>query len=227
MFAQRMIATPTMVSSRSRATTTTTRAAAFEVPSAYKTVAPCAQGVLVKVAAAEKATKGGIILTESAQRKPTSGDIAAVGPDVKGVSVGKTVLYSKFGIGCVDLVVGGEDYVLIKEQDLIGCFPSSGARASDIPKLEPCGDRVLLKVDAAAATTKGGILLTEGAKEKPVSGVVVAAGPGKAGEDGVIKPLTVKAGDKVIYFKYAGDQMTDEEGNAFVVLHENDLLARL
>jgi hypothetical protein len=73
MFAQRMIATPTMVSSRSRATTTTTRAAAFEVPSAYKTVAPCAQGVLVKVAAAEKATKGGIILTESAQRKPTSG----------------------------------------------------------------------------------------------------------------------------------------------------------
>ena len=156
-----------------------------------------------------------------------TGDIAAVGPDVKGVSVGKTVLYSKFGIGCVDLVVGGEDYVLIKEQDLIGCFPSSGARASDITKLEPCGDRVLLKVDAAAATTKGGILLTEGAKEKPVSGVVVATGPGKAGEDGVIKPLTVKAGDKVIYFKYAGDQMTDEEGNAFVVLHENYLLARL
>ena len=155
------------------------------------------------------------------------GDISAVGPDVKGVAVGKTVLYSKFGIGCVDLVVGGEDYVLIKEQDLIGCFPSSGARASDIPKLEPCGDRVLLKVDAAKATTKGGILLTEGATAKPVSGTVVAAGPGKAGEDGVIKPLTVKTGDKVIYFKYAGDQMTDEEGNAFVVLHENDILARL
>ena len=156
-----------------------------------------------------------------------TGDIAAVGPDVKGVSVGKTVLYSKFGIGCVDLVVGGEDYVLIKEQDLIGCFPSSGARASDIPKLEPCGDRVLLKVDSVESTTKGGILLTEGAKEKPVTGTVVSAGPGKAGEDGVIKPLTVKTGDKVIYFKYAGDQMTDEEGNAFVVLHENDILARL
>ena len=46
-------------------------------------------------------------------------------------------------------------------------------------------------------------------------------------DDGEVKPLTLKAGDKVIYFKYAGDQMSDEEGNAFVVLHENDCLAKL
>jgi len=62
------------VSSARRATSTTARAAAaFEVPSQYKTVTPCGSGVLVKVAAAESVTKGGIVLTESAQRKPTSG----------------------------------------------------------------------------------------------------------------------------------------------------------
>ena len=62
------------VSSARRATSTTTRAAApFEVPAQYTSVVPCGGGVLVKVAAAEAVTKGGIVLTESAQRKPTSG----------------------------------------------------------------------------------------------------------------------------------------------------------
>ena len=85
----------------------------------------------------------------------------------------------------------------------------------------------MLSVESASAETKGGILLTEGSKEKPIVGTVVAVGPGKADDDGEVKPLTLKAGDKVIYFKYAGDQMSDEEGNAFVVLHENDCLAKL
>ena len=156
-----------------------------------------------------------------------AGDVSAVGPDVKNVPTGATVLYSKFSIGCTDMVVDGVEYTLIKEQDLIGTLPSSGARANDIPNLQPCGDRVLLSVESASAETKGGILLTEGSKEKPIVGTVVAVGPGKADDDGEVKPLTLKAGDKVIYFKYAGDQMSDEEGNAFVVLHENDCLAKL
>jgi chaperonin GroES len=155
------------------------------------------------------------------------GDIAAIGPDVKHVKVGSTVLYSKFGIGCVDLLMKGQDYVMIKEQDLIGVLPNSGARANDIPKMTPCGDRILVAIDKVMSSTKGGILLTEGAKEKPVTGTVVSVGPGKVGEDGETKPMAVKAGDKVIYFKYAGDQMTDEEGNGFVVLHESDVLAKL
>jgi co-chaperonin GroES (HSP10) len=58
---------------RARARVVTRAGAAFEVPSAYKTVTPCGAGVLIKVAAAETVTKGGIVLTESAQRKPTSG----------------------------------------------------------------------------------------------------------------------------------------------------------
>ena len=48
---------------------------------------------------------------------------------------GVTVLYNKFGIGCVDIEMGGETYILIREEDLIGTFPGSGATANDIPKL--------------------------------------------------------------------------------------------
>ena len=88
-----------------------------------------------------------------------AGDVTAIGPDVKHVKTGSTVLYSRFGIGCTDVVVAGEEYTMIREQDLIGTLPSSGARANDIPKLQPCGDRVLLSVEKAAAETKGGILL--------------------------------------------------------------------
>ena len=155
------------------------------------------------------------------------GDVSAIGPECKQITVGATVLYSKFGIGCTDLKIKGEDYTMIKESDLIGTFPNSGARANDIPKLQPCGDRVLLAVEKASSETKGGILLTEGAKEKPIVGSVLAVGPGKVGEDGATKPMTLAVGDKVIYFKYAGDQMSDEDGNQYVVLHENDCLARL
>lgn len=155
------------------------------------------------------------------------GDVTAIGPDCKHVAVGATVLYSKFGIGCTDVKIGADEYTLIKEADLIGTFPNSGARANDIPKLAPCGDRVLLQVERAASETKGGILLTEGSKEKPIVGTVLAVGPGKVENDGTVKPMTLRAGDKVVYFKYAGDQMSDEAGNPFVVLHENDCLAKL
>ena len=65
---------------------------------------------------------------------------------------GVTVLYNKFGIGCVDIEMGGETYILIREEDLIGTFPGSGATANDIPKLTPLGDRVMLKTDTVSTT---------------------------------------------------------------------------
>ena len=85
------------------------------------------------------------------------------------MTTGATVLYSKFGIGCTDMVVDGVEYTLIKEQDLIGTLPSSGARANDIPKLQPCGDRVLLSVESASAETKGGILSPRVPRRSPSS----------------------------------------------------------
>mmetsp|Transcript_10102 Transcript_10102/g.24897 ORF Transcript_10102/g.24897 Transcript_10102/m.24897 type:complete len:236 (-) Transcript_10102:386-1093(-) len=201
------------------------RAAGFEMPAEYKKVTPLADRVLVKIAAAETKTTGGIILAESAQRKPTSGDVFEFGADCLEVAKGKTVLYNKFGIGCTDIEMGGDSYIMIKEGDLIGTFPSSGATAADIPQMTPMGDRVLLRSDEASAITAGGIMLTEGAIEKPCTATVLAVGPGKKGEDGVVKPMSIKADDKVMYFKYAGDKMYDTEGKEYVVLHENDILA--
>lgn len=58
---------------------------------------------------------------------------------------GDTVLYSKFGLGATELQVGGTDYILIREDDLIGIMPRSEATADDIPEMRPIGDRVLLQ----------------------------------------------------------------------------------
>lgn len=75
--------------------------------------------------------------------------------------------------------------------------------------------------------TAGGIMLPESAKEKPIAGTVVRAGPGKREKDGTIKPPRVKEGDSVLYFKWAGDQMETPSGDAYVVLHESDILCRV
>ncbi len=89
-------------------------------------------------------------------------------------------------------------------------------------KLKPLFDRVLVQVAEVKAATKGGVLLPESAKEKPAVGTVVAAGPGKKDEE-----MKLSVGDKVVYFKYAGDKMVDDKGVEYVVLHQNDVLGRL
>ena len=117
---------------------------------------------------------------------------------------------------------------MIRELDLIGTFPRSNASVDDIPDLEPLGDRLILKLQDAEMQTKGGILLTSGSQEKPVQGTVSKVGPGAWDEEKkAVKPMNVKVGQDVVYFKYAGDQMQDGEGNKYVVLHEYDVLAVL
>lgn len=141
---------------------------------------------------------------------------------------GQTVLYNKFGIGADDLLVQDVEYTMIRELDLIGTFPKSNASVDDIPNLEPLGDRIILKLAQAELKTKGGILLTSSAQEKPVQGTVSKVGPGLwDDEKKEIKPMSVKVGQEVVYFKYAGDQMQDGEGNKYVVLHESDVLGTM
>ena len=77
------------------------------------------------------------------------GEVGGVQQDID-LSVGDTVVYSKFGIGAYDVRLGGEDYTLIKEDDIIGTMPRQGATAADVPELKPGGDRVLLKVGTCA-----------------------------------------------------------------------------
>lgn len=87
--------------------------------------------------------------------------------------------------------------------------------------IKPLHDRVIVKADAAEEKTAGGIIIPDTAKEKPQRGTVVAAGPGKKDE-----PITVKAGDTVLYSKYGGSEIT-VEGTDYLIMRESDILAIL
>ncbi|MBN3038932.1 MAG: co-chaperone GroES [Candidatus Omnitrophica bacterium] len=91
--------------------------------------------------------------------------------------------------------------------------------------IQPLGDRVLLKVLEAESKTKGGIVLPDTAKEKPQEGQIVAVGKGKVSEEGKITPLEVKVGDKVLFAKYSGTEVTTKEGDEYLIVREEDILA--
>jgi len=92
-------------------------------------------------------------------------------------------------------------------------------------KLEPMGDRVLIKPIEREEKTKSGIVLPDTAKEKPQEGEVIAVGPGKLSDDGKRLPMDIKKGDTVIYAKYAGTEVKVEEED-LMILRESDILAR-
>jgi chaperonin GroES len=85
--------------------------------------------------------------------------------------------------------------------------------------IKPLADRVLVEPAAAETTTSSGIIIPDTAKEKPQKGTVVAVGPGTQEN-----PITVKAGDQVLYGKYAGTEL-QHEGKDYLIMKENDLLA--
>jgi len=92
-------------------------------------------------------------------------------------------------------------------------------------KLQPLGDRVVIKAIEREEITKGGIVLPDTAKEKPQEGEVIAVGPGKLTEDGKRIAMEVEVGERIIYAKYAGTEikLDDEE---FIILRESDILAK-
>jgi len=91
-------------------------------------------------------------------------------------------------------------------------------------KIKPLADRIVIKPSAAEEKTKGGIILPDTAKEKPVVGEVVAAGPGRRSDDGKIVAMEVKVGDKVLYGKYSGTEVT-LDGQEYLIMRESDLFA--
>jgi chaperonin GroES len=92
-------------------------------------------------------------------------------------------------------------------------------------KIKPLADRVIIRPSPAEEKTKGGIILPDTAKEKPVQGEVVAIGPGKT-EDGKRIPVEVKVGDKVLYGKYSGTEVT-LDGEELLIMRESDIFAIL
>ncbi len=89
--------------------------------------------------------------------------------------------------------------------------------------VKPLDDRVLVLPDEAETKTASGIFLPEGAKEKPQTGKIVAAGPGKLDDHGHRVPLNVKKGDTVLYGKYAGTEI-DIDGTEHKIMRESELL---
>jgi chaperonin GroES len=97
-------------------------------------------------------------------------------------------------------------------------------KSSSAPQLVPLGDRVVLQRAEASATTAGGIVLPDSSQDKPQRGTVISVGEGSVNNKGERVPLTVKAGDEVIFSSYAGDEI--KVGDAeFLLLRESDILA--
>src|SRR5438552_9712098 len=91
--------------------------------------------------------------------------------------------------------------------------------------LQPLDDRIVVKASEAEATTASGLVIPDTAKEKPQQGDVLAVGPGRRSEQtGEIIPLDVKVGDKVVYSKYGGTEIT-VEGEDLLILPSRDVLA--
>jgi len=88
--------------------------------------------------------------------------------------------------------------------------------------IQPLADRVLVRPDVAEETTSSGIIIPDTAKEKPQRGTVVAAGPGKV-ENGTKVEMSVKNGDKILYGKYSGTEIT-LDGEDFLIMRESDIL---
>ena len=91
-------------------------------------------------------------------------------------------------------------------------------------KIKPLGDKVLIEILEAEEKTKGGIILPDTAKEEKSEGKIVAVGGGKKLDNGQVQALEVKKGDRVIFGKYAGDEIL-VEGKKHKILKENEILA--
>jgi chaperonin GroES len=93
--------------------------------------------------------------------------------------------------------------------------------------IQPLGDRIVVKPLEAENKTKGGIVLPDTAKEKPQEGKVVAVGKGKVLENGSLQQPEVKVGDRVLYGKYSGNEITTKDGEELLIMREEDILAIL
>jgi chaperonin GroES len=92
--------------------------------------------------------------------------------------------------------------------------------------ISPLADRVVIKPLEPETKSAGGIIIPDNAKEKPQKGEVVAIGPGKTDDKGAVIKLELKVGDKVLYGKYAGTEVT-VDGKDLLILRESDVLAKI
>ena len=104
--------------------------------------------------------------------------------------------------------------------------PRTKSHSTTKVNVRPLDDRVLVKPSEASDKTKHGIYLPEGAKEKPMTGTVIAVGPGKLSDKGIRTPVAVKKGDTIVYGKYAGTEF-ELDGVKLFIVRESELLGVL
>ena len=122
--------------------------------------------------------------------------------------------------GLVEQGAGGEE----RE----GASPAAGStplprRKNNTMKIRPLQDRIVIKRLEGESVTKGGIIIPDSAKEKPVEATVIAVGSGKVLEDGTVRKLDVKEGDRVLFGKYSGSEVKID-GEEHLILREDDIL---
>ena len=93
-------------------------------------------------------------------------------------------------------------------------------------KFRPLHDRVLIRRVESEEKTAGGIIIPDTAKEKPMEGEVIAAGPGARGEDGKLQPMELKAGDRVLFGKWSGTEVK-LDGEELIIMKESDIMGVL
>jgi chaperonin GroES len=116
-------------------------------------------------------------------------------------------------------ILCGTDLAYLCRPNYLTKIKNNRVMATKKLSITPLHDRVIVKPAAAEEKSAGGIIIPDTAKEKPQRGTVLAAGPGKKDE-----PVTVKAGDTVLYGKYAGTEIT-VDGNDYLIMRESDILA--
>lgn len=94
-------------------------------------------------------------------------------------------------------------------------------------ELKPLGDRVIVKPVEKEEVSKGGIILPDTVKEKPQEGEVLAVGPGKVNDDGSRTVMEIAVGDRVMFSKWGGNEVTLDNGDKVLILHESDIIAKL
>ncbi|HXW91390.1 MAG TPA: co-chaperone GroES [Terriglobales bacterium] len=92
-----------------------------------------------------------------------------------------------------------------------------------MPKFTPLHDRILVRRVEEAETTRGGIIIPDSAKDKPQEGEVISVGKGKINEEGKVRPLDVKEGDRILFGKYSGTEIK-LDGEDFIIMREEEVL---
>lgn len=195
-------------------------------------VEPLNNFVLVRLAAAQEKTEGGILLTGKAKVVKTEGTVVAIGPGrihpdsgivvPVPVQVGEGVVYGKYDGTEVDY--DGGKHTLIRDDDVLVKFRGDSLTLEGADVIR---DNVLVRVDTSEQTTEGGILIakTSAAEKRPSTGEVVKVGPGRVASNGDIMPMEVAPGDMVKFRDFASNEV-EIEGQEYNVVRMVDILAK-